>query len=332
MSQIFDALQRLEAERSGIELSALPEATELLRRAELEVATQWEREVLSGRRDTVEGSEPDSFEIESGLVNVVTQKTPVAIEISSSDESLDVFGLFQSLPISPPLCNRLVCAADGDNRAAEAFRLLGVRLRHLRRDRPLRKLLITSTIPQEGKSMVAANLACTLAQRKQQKVLLLEGDVRRPSLSQMFGLGRNPGICEWLKDGHSLVANIYHLEEPSLYILPAGNTSNNSLEFLQSGKLSALMEQLTAWFDWIIIDSPPVLPIADTSIWMRLADGIILVARQGITETGHLKKGLEALESKKVIGVLLNGCKHSSHNDYYYETPADSKQTSGSDI
>ncbi len=79
-----------------------------------------------------------------------------------------------------------------------------------------------------------------------------------------------------------------------------------------------MMDQLTAWFDWIIIDSPPVVPLADTSVWMRLADGILLVVRQGITEKRQLERGLEALESKKLIGALLNGSKRQDRNDHYY--------------
>ena len=166
--------------------------------------------------------------------------------------------------------------------------------------------------------MVAANLACTLALRTHQRVLLLEGDLRRPSLSQEFGLGRNPGLCEYLQDGRALAKCIYHLESPGLWILPSGSANSNALELLQSGRLSALMEQLAAWFDWILIDSPPVLPLADTSVWARLADGILLVTRQGTTDKRHLQRGLEALEPKKLIGALLNCSQSSGNSDYYY--------------
>jgi Mrp family chromosome partitioning ATPase len=79
-----------------------------------------------------------------------------------------------------------------------------------------------------------------------------------------------------------------------------------------------MMDELTAWFDWIIIDSPPVMPLADTSVWMRLADGILLVARQGISEKRQLQRGLEALEPKKMIGALLNGSKRSDRSNHYY--------------
>ena len=84
------------------------------------------------------------------------------------------------------------------------------------------------------------------------------------------------------------------------------------------------MDQLAANFDWIIIDSPPVLPLADTSIWMRMADGILLVTRQGTTEKKQLQKGLEALDPKKTLGALVNGATVSAYSGYYYRTPIQS--------
>ena len=167
--------------------------------------------------------------------------------------------------------------------------------------------------------MVAANLACTLALQAQSRVLLLEGDLRRPSISQMFGIERKPGLSEWLQGERSVMTTIYHLEGPGLWLMPAGSAEGNPLELLQSGKLLALIDQLSAWFDWIIIDSPPVLPLADTSVWTRLADGILLITRQGITEKRQLKRGLEAVEPKKLIGALVNGSTNSADTDYYYK-------------
>jgi Mrp family chromosome partitioning ATPase len=163
------------------------------------------------------------------------------------------------LPVFIPQESRLVAVGKEGSLGAEKFRFLAVRLRQLRQSRPLKKVLITSTIPQEGKSTVAANLACTLARRKQHKTLLLEGDLRRPTVSEKFGLGKLPGLCEWLS-GETETRNIYRLESLGLWVLPAGTTPQNPLELMQSGKLAQLMDQLQGWFDWIVIDSPPVLP------------------------------------------------------------------------
>ena len=86
---------------------------------------------------------------------------------------------------------------------------------------------------------------------------------------------------------------------------------------MQSGKLGPLMDRLATWFDWIVIDSPPILPLADTSIWSRLADGVLLVTRKGITEKRQLKRGLEAVEKSKLLGALVNSSVNVSHSDYY---------------
>lgn len=319
MSRIFDALRRSEAERSGIDSSEPSETTQMSQRTDRSAATRWQTALLSEPPHATKSADGNaSFDLSAEQHIGRTPAASAVAELSQIEERLDPVGQFQSLPVSLGPQSRLVSLTQSASPAAEAFRLLTVRLRHLRRDRVLKKVLITSTLPQEGKSMVAANLACTLALRTHQKILLLEGDLRRPSLSKIFGLGKNPGLCEWLEGERNLAASIYHLEDPAIWILPAGSAPSNALELLQSGRLSTLMDRLTEWFDWIIIDSPPVLPLADTSVWMRLADGILLTTRQGRTEKRQLLRGLEAVESKRLIGALVNSSDNAATNDYYY--------------
>jgi capsular exopolysaccharide synthesis family protein len=322
MSHIFDALQRSEAERSGSTVSPLSAVTDLLERAERGAVSRWDSAPELDPRGPVDTLERATGYLPGESSAVADKETPSELGPQTSDANAEEFAQFQTLNLSLTPQNRLVAVSDVDTPAAEAFRLLSVRLRHLRRSRNLKKLLITSTIPQEGKSMVSANLACALASSTQRKTLLLEGDVRRPSLSKVFGLKSHPGLCEWLEGGRSLGSSIYRLEPGGIWLFPAGHALANPLELLESAKLSALMEQLSAWFDWIIIDSPPVLPLADTSVWTRLSDGILLVTRQGTTQKRHLQRGIEALESKKVIGAVLNSSKNSSDNEYYsYRRP-----------
>jgi capsular exopolysaccharide synthesis family protein len=320
MSLIFDALQRSESERSGIDPSTLSAATEVLELAELHAVSERNVATKSQRQGAARSAAHDtSSAVQPIAPTAVAAHYPPQAELPLIDKNLDdVFAQFQSHVVVVPAKNRLVCFTDSESLAAENFRFLGIRLQHLRRERPLKKVLITSTIPQEGKSMVSANLACSFARRMHQRILLVEGDLRRPTLSQMFGLRTLPGISECLQGEGNLMKSIYHLEGPDLWLLPAGNAPKNSLELLQSGRLSVMIEQLTAWFDWIIIDSPPVMPLADTSVWMRLADGILLVVREGTTEKRQLVRGLEALEPKKVIGALMNGSKRSTASDHYY--------------
>jgi capsular exopolysaccharide synthesis family protein len=300
MSNIFDALQRAEAESAGTDVPGWALATELLRSSEQKVRES---------APTIEQQpSADAFD-----ANPPAPTSPNGVDHCPM------------LPFSIPEDSRLVSVAEEGSLGAEKFRFLAVRLRHLRQNRPLKKVLITSTIPQEGKSTVAANLACTLARRKEQKTLLLEGDLRRPILANQFRVSKIPGLCEWL-GGQTESINIYKLERLGLWILPAGAAPENPLELMQSGKLSLLMEQLEAWFDWIVIDSPPVLPLADTSIWSRLADGILLVTRRGTTEKQQLMRGLEAVEKSKLLGALVNSSVNVAHSDYYQQygsSPAD---------
>src|ERR1700733_1945933 len=319
MSQIFDALQRSEAERAGTEGTPPLQPTDVLRRAERFVATKWEsHSLLSGSESLKFEEMSDAETAESMESHANGSHAPIPADSTRIDERSRILGQFPNLPFSVAPESRLVSVMEQDSPAAEAFRLLGVRLRDLGRARPLKKVLITSTIPQEGKTTIAANLACTLARSTQQKILILEGDVRRPALSQMLGLQGHPGICEWLRGDQKLTNCVYYLEDAGIWVMPAGSSPQNPLEVLQSVKLNALMAQLSEWFDTVVIDSPPVLPLADTSVWMRLADGIILVTRPGVTEKKQLQKGLEAIEPQKLIGALLNCSKNAAHSHYYY--------------
>jgi capsular exopolysaccharide synthesis family protein len=280
MSSIFEALQRSESERLGVATEQLALATDLLQAAEHEVPSE----------------APHLGPIDSGPIDL---------------------GQCRSLPVSPSPHSRLVCLRENESLGAEAFRFLGVRLRQVQQKRAIKKLLITSTMPEEGKSMTCGNLATTLARKHRQKVLLLEGDIRRPSLGPQFGLPQLPGLSEWLRGDPEPIPNIYHLEGPGFWFLPAGTPAENSLELMQSGQLSKLMDQLSACFDWIVIDSPPVLCLADTSIWMRLSDGILVVTREGTTEKRLLQRALEVLEPSKLLGTVLNGSKNTDDTKYY---------------
>lgn len=291
MSRIFEALQRSESERSGTPLAPPALATELLQVVE--------REAVGHAPLAPPVSEFDA---------------PEFVEEQFADNDLRQF---RSLPISLPPNSKLICLTDQESFGAEKFRFLGVRLRQLQQVRPLKKLLITSTIPEEGKTTIAANLAAILARKQQPKILLLEGDLRRPSLSTQFGLGKIPGLSEWLQSEQRAIQHIYRLEGPNLWLLPAGRPPENPLELMQSGRLSELLKQLSASFDWIIIDSPPILPLADTSVWAKLADGILLVTREGTTKKRMLQQGLQALEQTKLLGAVVNSSANTDHTNYY---------------
>jgi capsular exopolysaccharide synthesis family protein len=308
MSRIFDALQRLEAETAGTDLSALSAATELLEAAERKVR---EAAGQHGAGEWAEAGDGEAWA--AGTRPAITLPEMAPAHEGVEEEELEHC---PELTAHIPGENRLVATGKQESLGAEKFRFLAVRLRQIRQTRPLKKILVTSTIPQEGKSTVAANLALTLARRKPHKTLLLDGDLRRPTGAAQFGLGKVPGLCEWLS-GETAGINVYRLQNLGLWILPAGVAPENPLELMQSGKLAPLIDRLTGWFDWIVIDSPPVLPLADTSIWSRLADGILLVTRKATTEKQQLQRGLSALDQSKLLGALVNSSVNVAHSDYY---------------
>jgi capsular exopolysaccharide synthesis family protein len=300
MSRLFDALQRSGTERSGIAYD----------------------DMMTMIADVFEAP-PRATQVAVEDVASTTPEAALKIPLSSTSpresEDNDDVPQFNIVEAWPNASSRLVYFSEPDGMAAEKFRFLGVRLRQMQQSRSLKKVLITSSIPQEGKSTVAANLACTLARRSKRKTLLLDGDLRRPSIAKIFGLENIPGISEWLQGEGGPTTCIHELPETRLCILPAGALPKNPLELMQSGKLSSIMRKLTIWFDWIVIDSPPVLPLADTSIWLRLADGVLLVTRHGVTERTLLKRGLEGLESSKLLGTILNGATKRVPSEYYYQ-------------
>lgn len=320
MSRIFDALQRSERERSEDDSQTLPQGPDLLKRAEQRAASRWETLEAHIGPDVVnfaENSEPAHTEADLAAQKESAASSSKELPVDQRQKALE---RLRSIPISLAPQSRLVCLTDRENPTAEAIRLLGVRLKDLRRVRPLKKLLITSTIPQEGKSTIAANLACALAHVSGENTLLIEGDLRRPSLSGIFGVQPLSGMFEWLKGEGSPLKSIYRLADTGLCFMPAGKISSDPIELLQSSKLPALIEQCAALFDWIVIDSPPVLPLADTSVWSRLADGVLLVTREGVTKKQQLQKGLEALDKKKLLGALVNGSIASAYSGYYYRS------------
>jgi capsular exopolysaccharide synthesis family protein len=187
--------------------------------------------------------------------------------------------------------------------AAEQFRLLGTRLQHLAEARALKTLLVTSASFREGKSLVSLNLAVTLAQRAGKKVLLVEGDLRKPALCHMLGLPALPGLSDWVRSDEPITNFLCQVADLDLWLLPAGGSRAHPLAAIQSQRLRELPTQAAKHFDWIVIDSSPLL-VADASILSRLADGTLVVVRQENTRKKSLQKSLASLE--RVLGFVLN--------------------------
>ncbi|MGD0414470.1 MAG: CpsD/CapB family tyrosine-protein kinase [Terriglobales bacterium] len=288
MSYIFEALQRAEAERSGgIAPKNADSVAELLQGVEREIE----------RKQSV-GELP-----------------PAAIP-----ESAEVETFASAKVLAPALAidSRLVCLTDQGGLAAEKFRVLGLKLRNLRERRKLKRIVVTGTAPEEGKSLVAANLALNQSRSKVLKTLLVDGDLRRPTVASRFGFDHSlPGLSECLRGERQLSEVVYKLNGSGLWFLPAGRAPENPLDLMQSGRLPELLDRLGKFFDWIVIDTPPVVPVADTTFWMRLADGVLVVIREGVSEKKVIERALDSFDRAALLGVVVNSCSRSDHTDYY---------------
>jgi capsular exopolysaccharide synthesis family protein len=211
----------------------------------------------------------------------------------------------------------LVAALAPKSPAAEQYRSLRTRLAHAEGGGALRTVLITSPQKGEGKSVTAANLALTMAQELQRRVILVEADLRKPSLQHLFGLLPGPGLSEYLSGAIELKDAMRFLPEHNLTLLPAGAAPINPAELLGSNAMRRMLDHLRTRFDRVILDTPPVLPLADVAILAPLVDGSLMVVRAGVTPKPAIENALRAFDSSRLLGVVLN--ESGVAQDYRYE-------------
>ena len=201
---------------------------------------------------------------------------------------------------------RLVCVTDEHGLAAEKVRVLATKLRHLAGRRPLKKLLVTSSMKGEGKSIISANLAITLAKHSHARVLLLDGDLRQPTLDEKLGCASEKSLADWWSENTPVEQVLRKESTLPLWFLPAGKFPGQPLKALQSSRFSDLVAQLNELFDWIVIDSPPLNPLADSRVLGSVADGVMIVVRERFTQVELLNQAIEAVEPKKLLGLVMN--------------------------
>jgi capsular exopolysaccharide synthesis family protein len=232
----------------------------------------------------------------------------------------DTLGSVSSVQPSIAPQSRIEALTHPDDFAAEQFRVLSARLQHLAEMRSLKTLLVTSASFREGKSLVSLNLAITLARRAGNKVLLVEADLRKPALCQMLGLLPLRGLSDWVRSDQPLTDFLYRVADLDLWLLPAGESCEQPLAAIELLRSRDLPTQVGRRFDWIVIDSTPLL-VADASLLSRQADGTLVVVRQDSTQKKSLQKSLASLE--RVLGFVLNDATSVDPHDYaQYYTPA----------
>jgi capsular exopolysaccharide synthesis family protein len=213
----------------------------------------------------------------------------------------------------------LVAGVTPKSLAAEQYRALRTRLSHADGAASMRTFLVTSPQKGEGKSVTAANLALTMAQELQRHVVLVEADLRKPSVQYLFGLPPGPGLADHLAGAVELSAVMRYLPEYNLTVIPAGTSPNNPAELLGSTAMRRALDQLRTRFDRVILDTPPVLPLADVAILAPLVDGTLLVVRAGVTPKPAIENALRGFDASRLLGIVLN--ESGAESDYRYEAP-----------
>lgn len=202
--------------------------------------------------------------------------------------------------------SRLVFHAEPNGPGAERFRLMRLRLQAVQAEANVKTLLITGPAAGEGKSTVSLNLAAALAEKKNQHVLLLEGDLRSPSLARELGLKLPSGLTQCARNDGGLMSAIWRIEPLGFYLLPAGKAVDNPTDLLTSEWFSEVIAKLVASFDWIVIDAP-ALPVVDALSLKRYADASVIVARAGRTQQRAIAEVIRVLGGNHVLGIVLNG-------------------------
>jgi len=231
----------------------------------------------------------------------------------------------QTIAEGPParhteIDTRLVCLLDPEAAASECYKMLRTKLMVIARERPLRAIMVTSAEPTDGKSLTAANLAVSIAQGVNDHVVLVDCDLRAPSLHSLFDLKVQFGFEDYLRGAPSIAPFLVKTPLEKLTLLPAGRPSANPSELLCSRKMQALIDELKSRYAdrFVIFDSPPGQFAAETTFLSRLMDGVILVVRYGKTPRDKIMETIENMGKEKLLGVVFNASHQIERSSRYY--------------
>jgi len=221
---------------------------------------------------------------------------------------------------------RLVAALGTASAPAEELRRLRTSILHPPAGKkPARTILVTSAMPEEGKTFICAGLAVTLAQGVKEHALLVDCDLRRPLLGEMFGLANDQGLVDHLARGVDLGRLIRKVGHPKLSVIPSGPPPVNPAELLGSERLLTMINEVAERYAdrYIIFDSPPLLKAAETAILAKHLDGVVLVVREGGARREDIQQLVETIGPEKIIGVVFNAYQTNVLERKIYGSPSD---------
>jgi capsular exopolysaccharide synthesis family protein len=221
---------------------------------------------------------------------------------------------------NPDLKTMLFFGTEEQAYGTEEFRTLRSRLYQLREKQPLKKILVSSALPKEGKSFVAANLAQVMVRQHGRRALLIDGDLRGARLHSALGTSAVPGLSEYLLGETDEFSIMQRGPMDNLFFIPSGRVVSSPAELLANGRLKLLLSRVEPLFDWIIMDSSPAVPVSDAGLLANYCDGVLLVVRSNTTPFDFARKAREEFKESHLVGVVLNGIDVDANNytRYYY--------------
>lgn len=210
----------------------------------------------------------------------------------------------------------------GQNQAAgnEELRTLRSRLYQIRDRRPLRTVLVTSALPAEGKTFLTVGLAHVIVRQHERRALLIDADLRRSHVHQILGAPSAPGLTDYLSGAADELAVVQRGPNENLFFIPGGQPVSNHAELLGNGRLKTLLERLGPLFDWVLIDSPPAVPVSDASLMAAFCDGVLLVVRAAATPFDLVQRARDEFRNRGLLGVVLNQVEQGqTYHSYYYD-------------
>jgi receptor protein-tyrosine kinase len=228
-------------------------------------------------------------------------------EVSSAGSSKQTLEILQALGATQP--GKLVVSADASPIAIEQYRRLAAVMYRAQANRRIRTAMVTSAFAAEGKSLTAANIALTLSESYRRKVLLVDADLRRPTIHDTFQLPNLSGVSDWLKgEGSGKNDPLPPMKQITqhLVVSPGGRPSNDPMSGLTSDRMRRLLAKASETFDWVILDTPPVAFLPDGHLLSAMVDTVVFVVVAGRTPAPAVQRAVEEVGRDKIIGVVLN--------------------------
>lgn len=290
MSRILEALQKARGQRAA-NGSELPNVDE--------VVTSGEQAASVGQMQRSQ-----AYSIPSDILEMVGNGSPELIRSHRCEWKIKAGSL-------------VFLSEDANGNAQEQFRTLRSRLYQMRGAGKLQVIVVSSALTGEGKSLISLNMAHAFSLQKERRVLLIDADLRRADgISDLLGIPPSSGLSDYLLGEQNADSIIQTGSQQNLYVIPSGKRVENAGELIGAPRLRELIEQMRPAFDWIVIDTPPVVPIADAPLISDLADGVLLVVNSRSTPAQLAKRAVQQFRQESLLGVVLNRAAEPSASYY----------------